>query len=157
MLRSPWLFAAIALLPLGFGGCGSSNSVWVTCEFTKNGAPFTAPNGQVVQVTFYALDAKDESGKAVANKQPFPAAPLGDGKFEVPGPDGSGVPPGKYRIAVTQTPKDRATAPATKSRKLAPDRDHDFLEGRFGPDTSPIERTIERSEHVIFELNRPAS
>ena len=58
-----------------------------------------------------------------------------DGTFEVPGPDGRGIPPGKYRVSVTQNigPGTRSTGP--RSSGTAPiDRDTDLLGGPLQPD-----------------------
>jgi hypothetical protein len=129
--------------------------VWVTCEVAKGGKPYSVPENQVVQITFYAVDVKDENGQAISGNQPYPAATTGEGKYEIPGPDGRGIMQGKYRVSVIQTPKSSTTAPAQKSRRLAPDRDHDYLEDRFGPTTSPIVRTVEKSSHLIIDLDRP--
>ncbi len=55
-----------------------------------------------------------------------------------------------------QTPKTSASAPRSKRKGDAPDRDHDFLEDRFGPANSPIVRTVEKSTHLTIDLDKPA-
>ena len=45
------------------------------------------------------------SGKAVASKEPFHAdVNPDDGTFTVPGPEGCGIPPGKYRVSIIRKP-----------------------------------------------------
>ncbi len=85
---------AVSSLSLSVCGCGQSGAVWVTCDVAKGGKTYSAPQDQTVQVTFYALEAKDEAGKSFSSNQPFAAAPAGDGRYEVPGPDGRGSRPG---------------------------------------------------------------
>jgi hypothetical protein len=145
-------FACLSLT-LALAGCGASNAVHVTCEVTKGGKPYVVPDGQVVQVTFYVIDAKDDQGNAIPEREPYAAAPTGDGRYEVRGPDGNGIPPGKYRIAVLQTPKDRKSAPKPKAKNQVPDRDHDFLADRFSPTTSPIVQTVDKPAHVLIDLD----
>jgi hypothetical protein len=151
-LRALGLLALFAGLP----GCSGSSGVTVTCEVAKAGQPYTAPPDQTVQITFYALEANGEDGKPIAKNEPYAAAPTGDGKYEVPGPDGRSIPPGKYRISIVQTPKTGATAPRPGSKRNAPDRDHDYLKDQFGPVSSPIVRTVDRSAHLVLDLDRPA-
>jgi Protein of unknown function (DUF1559) len=43
-----------------------------------------------------------------------------------------------------------------KVKTKAPDRDHDYLEGKFGPATSPIVRTADKSTHLTIDLDKPA-
>ena len=82
-------------------GCGGHN-VGVTGKLLKGGVKYTPPEGHRITITLVALEAKDEDGKVVKD-EPFQATLKPDGEsFWVAGRDGSGVPPGKYRVAVTQ-------------------------------------------------------
>lgn len=146
------LVGTSTLLLAGLSGCGSSQALWVTCEVAQGGKPYAVPDGQVLHVTFHAMEAKDETGKTVAG-DPYAAALTSDGKYEVLGREGRGIPPGKYRIALAQTPKSTATAPR-KSKKFAPDRDHDFLEDRYSPTRSPIILTVDRADHLVIDLDK---
>jgi hypothetical protein len=101
------------------------------------------------------MEVKDQSGATRSNGEPFPAAPTDEGTFEVPGPEGRGIPPGKYRISVVLNPRNSVTAPRPKSQRDAANRDHDFLGGRFGPASSPIVRTLDAPTHVVIDLDRP--
>ena len=61
-----------------------------------------------------------------------------DGTSTVPGPDGRGIPPGKYRVSVTQKYRTKHTVNKPKKLGTAPiDRDTDLLGERFSPTGSP--------------------
>ena len=70
-----------------------------------------------------------------------------DGSFTVPGREGHGIRPGKYRIAVVETLRREALDQLKKSSKPKPgqkriDNDTNFLESTFGEKTSPFVRDI---------------
>ncbi len=156
-MRIKVLLAVAAAGSLCLSGCGSSSDVWVTCEIHRHGQPYTVPETHSLQVTFYALEGKDETGKIKAAGEPYPAGRTADGKFEVPGPEGRGIPPGKYRISVIQKPKGTSAAPKPKSKREAADRDTDFLRDQFSPDASPIVRTIDaKSAQLVIDLDSPS-
>jgi hypothetical protein len=119
----------------------------------RRGFTLTVPDGQVLQVTFHTIEAKDESGKAIPGDEPYSAAPSNDGRYEVLGRDGRGIPPGKYRISIIQKPKSSAIAPR-KSNRHAPDRDYDYLEEKFSPKGSPIILTIDKADHFVIDLDK---
>ena len=140
-------------------GCGSADVLWVTVDLQKGGQPYLAPENQSVQVTFYGLERKNPvPGQSFAH-QPFSARSNGDASYEVLGPDGLGIPAGKYRISVIRKPKSgtlKAAPPKGRMPPKAPDRDEDFLRNQFGPETSPIVRTVEKSCRLVIDLDRPA-
>jgi hypothetical protein len=136
---------------LALAGCGAGNAVWVKGHLLKGGQPYTAPDNQTVGVTFYAMDA--QSTKA---DEPFAATYGPEGAFEVPGPEGRGIPPGKYRISVIRKPKAGTIKPAPKGSKVVVDRDRDYLNDQFGPTTSPIVREIRSSADLTIDLDNPA-
>ena len=78
----------------------------------------------------------------------------------VPGPDGYGIPPGKYRISIFQglTREGESKAPkvhkGTSRKAPVINRDTDFLEGLFGPTTSPIVRKMARGAELIVDLDK---
>ena len=77
----------------------------------------------------------------------------------MPGPEGYGIPAGKYRIAVIRKPKTGTLKPGeAKGRRppKAPDRDEDFLKNQFGPDSSPIIRTVDSSCHLTIDMDQPS-
>jgi hypothetical protein len=139
-------------------GCGSADSVWVTVNLQKGGKPFLPPENQSVQMTFYGMERTHPVPGQAFKHEPFAARLKGEASYELPGPLGAGIPAGKYRISVIQKPKSgtlRAEAPKGKRIPKAPNRDEDFLHDRFGPDTSPIVRTVEKSCHLVIDLDRP--
>ena len=92
-------------------------------------------------------------------REPFAARLKGEATYEVPGPEGYGIPAGKYRVSVIQKPKaGTLTPPKSKGRMpgKAPDRDEDFLKNQFGPESSPIIRTIDKSCHLTIDLDQPS-
>jgi hypothetical protein len=148
----------LGLFCCALAGCGGADSLWVTLELKKGGQPYVAPENQNVQVTFYGIEAKNPDLAKSFVRQPFSARSKGEASFEVPGPDGSGIPAGKYRISVIQKPKAgtlKLAAPKGRRPPKIPDRDEDFLRGRFGPESSPIVRTVEKSCHLTIDLDRP--
>jgi hypothetical protein len=141
-------------------GCGPADAVWVTLDLQKGGKPYIAPENQSVQVTFYGLERKNPVPGQDFARQPFAARTTGEASYEVPGPDGWGIPPGKYRISVIRKPKTgtltlKDAAAQGRKRQKAPDRDEDLLKDQFGPDSSPIVRTVETAGHLTIDLDSP--
>jgi hypothetical protein len=148
----------LGIVCLLLSGCGPSDAVWVTLDLKKGGQPFVAPEGQSVQVTFYGMERKTPVPGQQFGREPFAARLKGEATYELPGPDGYGIPAGKYRVSVIRKPKTgtlRAGVAKGKKPPKAPDRDEDFLRDQFGPDSSPIVRTVEQSSHLTIDLDRP--
>jgi hypothetical protein len=145
--------------PLGCGGRG--NNVWVTGKLLKGGAKYVPPEGQFVYITFVGLDIKDETGKSIDAGEPFQAdVDQVNGTFSVPGKEGFGIPPGKYRIAVTQK-MTREAFDATRKPNQRPkkgvDRETDTLANKYGIENSPITREIKAGGELIIDLDQPSS
>jgi hypothetical protein len=161
MMRRNRLVLALPLVllvaPLGCGRSG--NNVWVTGKVLKGGSKYTPPTGQLVYVTFVALEVKDESGKAIMGGEPFTAdVDQANATFSVPGRDGYGIPPGKYRIAVTQKMTREtfdATKPQPKKGWKGVDRETDTLANRFSLESSPIVREVKTGEELVIDLDKP--
>jgi hypothetical protein len=140
-------------------GCSGSNTVWVTGKLIKAGAGYAPPAGQIVYITFVALEVKDDSGKVLPGGDPFMAeVDQATGTFTVPGKERRGIPPGKYRIAVTQKMTREtfdATKPPPKKRTKGVDRETDTLANRFGLENSPIVREVDGSREITIDLDRP--
>jgi hypothetical protein len=154
------LFLALLIAPLfAAQGCSRGNSVWVTGKLLKGGNPYQAPTGQLVYVTFVAMEIKDGSGKDIPGGEPFTAeVDQATGTFSVPGRDRRGIPPGKYRIAVTQKMTREtfdATKPQVKKGRKTADRETDTLANRFGVETSPIVRVVKGGEVLAIDLDQP--
>jgi len=159
MIRSNHFVLALLIVPvLASAGCGeSSNGVWVTGKVLKGGAPYVPPQGQVVYVTFVGLEIQDGSGKTIPSGEPFQAeVDQANATFSVPGAAGRGIPPGKYRVAVTQKMTREAFDAANPRRpKKGVDRETDMLAHRFGLETSPIIREIKSSCNLTIDLEKP--
>jgi hypothetical protein len=148
------LIAASSLLP-GCGGGG--NAVRVSGRLVKGGAKYTPPEGQRLTITLYSIESKDENGKDIKN-EPYLATIDPDGEsFTVPGKDGYGIPPGKYRIAIiqkmTREALEAAKNPVHAGKKV--ERETDLLDNQFSPDKSPIVRDIEGSKRLLIDLDKP--
>jgi hypothetical protein len=140
------------LAVLAAAGCGSSGTIDVTGKLLKAGTPYRPAAGQDLGVTLYALDA----GKSTALDEPYPAQYDSEtGTFHVPGPDGRGIPPGRYRVAIVQKRTREAIDAAAASGKKADDRDTDFLKDAFGPKSSPIIRELTVSCDLAIDLDAP--
>jgi hypothetical protein len=128
-MRRPALWAkALAALLLALSGCGSSSTVQVNGTLVKNGKPIQLEDDHWVQMMLVPMDS-------ATSGEWFPANVEKDGRFAVPGKEGEGISPGKYRVAVNWVTHG--------------DRTHDLLDGAFGRDTSPIVREIDGSRVTI--------
>jgi hypothetical protein len=154
------IFLAFLTAPLLLlWGCGSDNSVWVTGKLVKGGAKYDPPAGQVVYVTFVGLETKDASGKSLPGGDQYMAElDQATGTFSVPGRERRGIPPGKYRIAVTQKMTREtfdALNPQSKKGAKRVDRETDTLGDQFGLDKSPIVREVLASSNLTIDLDQP--
>jgi hypothetical protein len=150
-------FLALLLAHLAVSGCGSSsNTIWVTGKLQKGGATYTPPAGQKLEMTFYAMEVIDETGKKLTNAEPY-LADLNpeDGTFSVPGAEGKGIPPGKYRVAISQRLTRDAVEKASKAKRKVVNRDADSLASQFGMATSPIMRDLTSSCEVTIDMDHP--
>jgi hypothetical protein len=162
MLRPGLISIALLALGVGSGGCGKSNTIRVTGTLTKGGTAYRVPTGQRVSIVLYAVDVLGNGDRTVRANEPFQAQFNREkSTFEVPGPEGKGILPGKYRVSVVQrltrdgldklqdTPKELAG----KARVI--DRETDLLNNNYGPKTSPIVRDLKSSGNLIIDLDRP--
>lgn len=135
--------AAILLLAVGLPlGCSSKSE---TAEgrtkpkgrILENGLPIKAktanlpPGDPGMNVTFIKIGSADAGEEIQA--QIIDAA---EGSFELIGADAKGIPPGKYRVAVT----------------LAPQGSTDALKGKFSRDKSKIEVEVKPGEDLIIDI-----
>ncbi|MDE2505827.1 MAG: hypothetical protein KGM43_01310 [Planctomycetota bacterium] len=136
-------------------GCGSGErTVGVTGKLVKNGTKYEIPNGQSLQMTFIAMEIEGADGKMVPNSDPYPVEYQADtGVFKVPGREGYGVPPGKYRVAISQTMTSEA-ASKQKGRKRV-HREDDLLKFKFSESASPIIREIKSAAELTIDLDKP--
>jgi hypothetical protein len=158
-MRRNAMVVALLIAPLAtISGCGGSgNNVWVTGKLLKGGAKYVPPQGQFVNVTFVGLEIQDDSGKVVQSAEPFQAdLDQENGTFSVPGTEGRGIPPGRYRVAVTQK-MSRETFDAAKPKlKKGVNRETDTLGNQFGLGSSPIIREVKTGGEFLIDLDKPA-
>ena len=157
-MRRSHLILAFLIAPLAAApGCSEGNTVWITGKLLKAGTPYVPPKDQLVTITFVALEIQGRSGKTVQSGDPYLAEyDQTSGTFTVPGPDRRGIPPGKYRVAVTQKMERVAFDTANPRPKKGVNRETDMLANRFGLGTSPIIREVKTSQEVTIDLDRPA-
>ena len=132
------LSALLCSFALGCGGPGEK-VVAVEGRVTNAGQPLPVAGREMglgmVRVEFYRIG---EDGQQTSD--PETAGVDKDGYFRVRGPDGNGIPPGKYRIAV---------------RQWDPFPDTDRLEGKFDENNSPIVREIATRAEIIIDVSKP--
>jgi hypothetical protein len=151
------LTAALASALLLAAGCGSSNRVWATGKVIKGGSNYVPPKGEHVDVTLIAIDVPSQSDKAVHAGDQF-SADVDDekGTFVIRGSDGEGIPPGKYRVAVTQKMSREAFDAAYPKPAPGITRETDRLDNRYGPETSSIIREVKTSGELVIDLDHPS-
>jgi len=107
-------------------GCGSARSK-VEGKIVKGGQPFTVSEKGVFVLSFVP-----ESGAA---KETYNATTKHDGTFVIVGPEGRGVPPGKYKVHL---------------KAMDPYPTKDLLNNKFGdPNTTPLSVDIGSSTLVV--------
>jgi hypothetical protein len=124
------LAAAAALLTAGCGG----ETVRVSGRLVKDGEPYTARLTGREPETF----AVDFVGTVGGAKVIFPATLTADGTFRVGGPDGRGIPRGRYRITVLHSGFLGAGG--------------DRLQGRFAAATTPLTADLNESASLTIDI-----
>lgn len=128
------LFLACLLL-----GCGSSGPpvVAVSGKITRNGETMAVkPMVGRLTISFYPVAAE---GAAVVEEADLQA----DGTFTVPGKNGNGIPPGKYKIAVVWQ-DDFPTGP-------------DKLNGKYNEKNTPLIREIQAGSTLEIDVGKDKS
>jgi hypothetical protein len=131
----PWALRVLTVVVLAIllVGCGSGR-IKARGRLVKNGEPFVPGEREVVHIAFFALneDPKAKSYVVKFDRQ--------DGTFQVTGSDGKGLPPGKYRVAVSLI------------------KDHkDALNGAFDLKNSPFLCDVDNSsEEISLDLATPS-
>ncbi len=142
-------------------GCGSSERLSVSGTLLKGGEKYVPVEGRTIDVYFYPLVEGAGSASSVGDPE-MADYNEADGSFTVPGRDGNGILPGKYRITISETLrresfdqlKNEKKTGGGKSKKI--DRETDFNEATFGPNTSPIVREIKTSTKLVIDMAKPA-
>jgi hypothetical protein len=143
-----------ALLP----GCGSRDTIWVTGVLQKGGQVYEPPAGRKLALYFYPM-ADGTSGHPTGDVE-MADYNIKDGSFTVPGSEGSGIQPGKYRIAVVETLRRETRDELKKAEKpkrgqKRVDNDTNFLEETFGEKTSPFVRELRTSTKLTLDMASP--
>lgn len=157
----PVLARRVGILALVVGaafatGCGSdggaaAGKTIVKGKLVKGGNPYALdqskvklPKGgtglppgvsgeSVLQVVFISTEGKEQ----------FQAKTNPDaGTFEVEGTDGKGIPPGRYKIAIT-------------ARVGFSPGDPDLFDGKFSPEKTQILRDIKPGDEVVIDIDKP--
>jgi hypothetical protein len=147
----------IVLSAVCLAGCGG-DGIWVTGVLQKGGEMYKPPDGRKLALYFYPMDV-DASGKPAGDVEMADYDPS-NGSFTVPGRDGRGIRPGKYRIAVVETLRREArdqlkNEPKQKGLPKRITNDTNFLEGQFGETTSPFVRDLKTSTKLTLDMAKP--
>jgi hypothetical protein len=113
---SRWTYAVLSLSLLALvciAGCGPAGPqlVKVTGMLTVNGSPYDANVHERAIVILYPSENPGTT---------YPAIVDDNGAFKVPGIEGNGVPPGKYKISVEPESDTRKTPLAVKAGLKGP-------------------------------------
>jgi hypothetical protein len=129
-----------ALLCLVVAGCGGGEkTVPVRGRVHSAGEPLHVKGRDIglgmVQIQFYRLDEDGQQSTITAE-----AVANADGRFDAPGRQGRGIPPGKYRIAV---------------RQWDPYPQVDKLQGKFDEKRSRVVREIPGEGDLDIDVSKP--
>jgi hypothetical protein len=128
---------AIALLvAILLSGCGGSGKFQARGRVVKGGAPLTLPEQEYLRIVFHPVVPEGER----ARNTYVAVYKNNDGSFQVVGPDGKGLPPGKYRVAIEHEAK----------RK-------DLLRGALDAENSPFVFDVSRDTgEIVIDLDKAA-
>jgi hypothetical protein len=133
-----FLSALLCVITVGCGGSGEE-VVRARGKVTNAGQPLQVEGRDLglgmVKIELYPIG---DDGQQSTNPEGTVAD--ADGSFEVPGRDGNGIPPGKYRIVL---------------RQWDPYPQVDKLKGRFDEQNSQIVREITGKEEILIDVSKP--
>jgi hypothetical protein len=139
-------------------GCGHGENIWLTGVLQKGGEMYKPEEGRKLALYFYPMN-EGTSDKPTGEVEMADYDPR-DGSFTVPGRDGQGIRPGRYRIAVVETLRREAidqlknnSKPTVGQRRVS--NDTDFLEASFGATTSPFVRDLKTSTKLTLDMSKP--
>ena len=148
----------VVLGALCVAGCGHGDTIWVSGVLQKGGEVYKPPDGRKLAIYFCPM--KDGSSGQPIGEVEMADYNSNDGSFTVPGARGYGIPPGKYRIALVETPRREALDQLKKASK--PKRgqqritnDTNFLEDSFGEKTSPLIHDLRASTKLTLDMAKP--
>jgi hypothetical protein len=140
---------ALVALVAGFialEGCSGKNStlpegrVKARGRLLKNGLPIQVdtsklpPGDPGLQIIFIRLGTAEAGSESPAN-----VISATEGTFELAGPDGRGIAPGRYRVVVI----------------LAPVGSDDIFKGKYDKNKSKLEVEIKGGEDLVIDLDKP--
>jgi hypothetical protein len=139
-------------------GCGRGDTIWVTGVLQKGGQIYEPPAGR--KLALYFCPIKDGTSGDPTGDEEMANYNSKDGSFTVPGSDGYGILPGKYRIAVVESLRREARDQLKKPGKPKPeqkriDNDTNFLDSTFGEKTSPFVRDLRTSTNLTLDMEKP--
>jgi hypothetical protein len=149
-----WIILSAACLP----GCGG-DGIRVTGVLQKVGEKYNPPEGHKLALYFYPM-AEGTSDKPTGDVE-MADYDARDGSFTVPGRDGYGIRPGKYRIAVVETLRREALDQLKQGKALKAgqkhriDKETNLLEYTFGEHTSPFIRDLRSSTKLTLDMAKP--
>jgi hypothetical protein len=147
--RRPLRLTLALLAPvLAFAaGCGDNvppdkvQRVTAQGRILKNGLPISIDNMRLppgdpgLQVIFIKLGTTDAGAEI-----PATVTNAAEGRFELTGPDGKGIPAGRYRVAVI----------------LAPYGSADQFKGKYDRNNSKVEVEVKGGEDLVIDIDKPA-
>jgi hypothetical protein len=145
-LRSCCYVLLGALVGLALTGCGGGGEtlVTVTGKVHEGGQPVAIKDfyegRNCLQVEFFRLD---DSGNLAPESFPYSQDVGEDGTFEIRGPEGKGIPAGKYRVAVYRL---------SATEGMDEDTGEDLFEGKYGKENSKFEFDVAANQTVDIDL-----
>lgn len=133
-------FAGLAALVLGLlSGCAAepARRVMPKGQLLYNGKPYKASPQDGLDLTFIEVSSDDKPGDSF-----IATFNADDASFVVPGRQGKGIPPGKYRIGFMQM-------------SVQPTELMNQLNEEFSPANTQILRDIQSDEPLRIDLGKP--
>jgi hypothetical protein len=158
MSRTPGVLMVMSVVCLA--GCGSGHNIWVTGMLQKGGEMYKPPDDHKLALYFCPMPG-EASATPTGDVEMADYDPR-DGSFTVPGREGNGIPPGKYRIAVVETLRrealdqlKEASKPKHRGQQQLTRDDTNLLEASFGEKTSPFVRDLTTSTKLTLDMSKP--
>jgi hypothetical protein len=148
----------IVLSAVFLAGCGRSDRIWVTGVLQKGGQIYEPPAGH--KLALYFCPIKAGTAGDPAGDVEMADYNSKDGSFTVPGSEGYGIRPGKYRIAVIESLRREIVdqlkdSAKPKSGRRRIDNDTNILDATFGEKTSPFIRELKKSTQLKLDMANP--
>lgn len=143
--------AAMAVAACSVSGCGGpADHARVAGKVVKGGAAYHPADDRSLRLTLHPADPARAGHVYAASLD------REGGTFGVDGPEGYGVPKGKYRVEVVENPRAGTLTGKEKAGRKRIDDDHDYLAGRFAGPTSPFAIDVDGTSEVTIDLDTPS-